>query len=135
MDESIPSIRGGRIVKPEGRPSRRRTSPPDLPFIEEDKFAIPSWDNLHKIYEEKWLIEREKFYDQLKENFRGLISQYRTGKQEIHQLTETPYTKKYIRAFRELFSDAGYQASVGEVEHTSNKQKIRKLFITLPKSV
>ena len=90
-------------------------------------FAIPSWDELHRQYEEKWLEEREKFFSQLKENFRGLVSQFKSGKQEIFELSESQVTHHYEKAFRELFADTGYQATVGEVERigTGNK-KIKK---------
>ena len=71
--------------------------------------------------------------NQLKENFRALVGQYKSGKQEIFELSETTYAKHYEKAFRELFSDTGYQATVGEVERlgTGNK-KSKKLYITLP---
>ena len=48
-------------------------------------------------------------------------------------LTESTYSKYYERAFRDLFADTGYQATVGPVERlgTGNK-KSKRLFITLP---
>ena len=98
-----------------------------------DEFKIPTWENLRRSYDAKWLEEKEKFHDQLKENFRGLTAQYRSGKQEVYQLTEGPYSKHYERAFRELFADTGYQASVGETERLgTGTKKTKKLFITLP---
>lgn len=95
--------------------------------------VIPSWDDLRQTYDAKWQEEREKFHDQLKENFKALVSQFRSGRQEIFELSESTYSKHYERAFRDLFSDTGYQATIGEVERlgTGNK-KSRKLYITLP---
>jgi len=43
------------------------------------------------------------------------------------------YGKHYERAFRELFADTGYQATVGEVERLgTGEKKMKKLYITLP---
>jgi hypothetical protein len=96
-------------------------------------FSIPMWEDLRRVYDAKWEEEKEKFHNQLKENFRALIGQYKSGKQEIYELSETTYAKHYEKAFRELFSDTGYQATVGEVERlgTGNK-KSKKLYVTLP---
>jgi len=97
------------------------------------EFNIPSWDELNKLYDAKWLEEKEKFHNQLKENFRAIIEQYKSGKQDIFELTDSIYAIHYEKAFRELFSDTGYQATVGETERlgTGNK-KCKKLYITLP---
>ena len=94
---------------------------------------LPSWDTLRQTYDEKWLEEKEKFHTQLRENFRALVGQWRSGKQEVYELSENTYSKHYERAFQELFADTGYQATVGETERlgTGNK-KSKKLFITLP---
>jgi hypothetical protein len=96
-------------------------------------YSIPMWDELRRVYDAKWEEEKEKFHNQLKENFRALVGQYKSGKQEIYELSETTYAKHYEKAFRELFSDTGYQATVGEVERlgTGNK-KSKKLYVTLP---
>lgn len=98
-------------------------------------FEIPSWDNLQKKYDQKWLEEKEKFQEKLTDNFRALTEQYRSGPQEIYQLPVTAITERYERAFRELFSDTGYQASVGEVDRTSGAKKFKRLSITLPPSI
>ena len=100
----------------------------------DNKYDIPVWESLQKQYDAKWNEEKEKFHNQLKENFRALTSQYKSGRQEIYELSDSPYTSSYERAFRELFSDTGYQATVGEMERlgsTGNK-KVRKLYVTLP---
>ena len=61
------------------------------------------------------------------------MGQFRSGKQEIYELSEHTYSKYYEQAFRELFNDTGYQATIGETERlgTGNK-KCKKLYITLP---
>ena len=96
-------------------------------------YNIPTWEDLRHLYDEKWLEEKEKFHAQLKENFQALTSQYKSGQQEIFELSEGTYTKHYEQAFRELFADTGYQATVGATEKlgTGNKRR-KKLFITLP---
>ena len=100
---------------------------------ETTKFKVPAWDELRRHYDTKWLEEKEKFQNQLKENFQGLTGQYKAGRQAIFELTVTNYGKHFEQAFRELFADTGYQATVGEVERlgTGNK-KVKKLYITLP---
>ena len=105
------------------------------PLLQNDanEFNIPSWEELRNVYHTKWLEEKEKFHNQLKENFSALVGQFKSGRQEIFELTETTYAKHYEQAFRELFSDTGFQATVGETERlgTGNK-KCKKLYITLP---
>ncbi len=98
-----------------------------------NSFTIPCWEELRRVYDAKWEEEKEKFHSQLKENFRALVGQYKSGKQEIFELSDSTYAKHYEKAFRELFSDTGYQATVGETERlgTGNK-KCKKLYITLP---
>ena len=98
-----------------------------------EDFAIPSWDDLNKMYDKKWMEEKRKFQNQLKENFRNLTSNYRSGKQVIFELTDHMYSKHYEQAFRELFSDTGYQATIGDVERlVQGGKKSKKLYITLP---
>ena len=100
---------------------------------ENSTYGIPTWDDLRRVYDAKWLEEKEKFHNQLKDNFRGLVSQYKSGQQEIFELSEGTYTKHYEQAFRELFADTGYQATVGATEKlgTGNK-RLKKLYVTLP---
>ena len=101
--------------------------------LENVGFQIPRFDNLRKTYDIKWQEEKEKFYDQLKENFQALAEQFRTGRQIIYELTEGPYSSHYEKAFRELFSDTGYQATVGETERLgTGTKKSKKLFIRFP---
>ena len=107
------------------------------PLLNDDEnaktYKIPIWSDLQRQYDAKWLEEKEKFHNQLKDNFQAVVSQYRSGKQEIFELSDHTYTKHYEKAFRELFADTGYQATVGEVERigTGNK-KCKKLYVTLP---
>ena len=98
-----------------------------------NSFTIPCREELRRVYDAKWEEEKEKFHSQLKENFRAMVGQYKSGKQEIFELSDSTYAKHYEKAFRELFSDTGYQATVGETERlgTGNK-KCKKLYITLP---
>ena len=108
----------------------------EQPLLESEEdmtFKIPAWNQLRRNYDARWEEEKEKFHNQLKENFRELTSQWRSGKQEIYVLTESTYSKYYERAFRDLFADTGYQATVGPVERlgTGNK-KSKRLYITLP---
>jgi len=100
---------------------------------ENSAYSIPTWEDLRRIYDAKWLGEKDKFHNQLKENFIALTSQYKAGQQEIFELSEGTYTKHYEQAFRELFKDTGYQATVGATEKlgTGNKRR-KKLYITLP---
>ena len=100
---------------------------------ENNAYSIPTWEDLRRVYDAKWLEEKEKFHNQLKENFRALVSQYKSGQQEIFELSEGTYTKHYEQAFRELFADTGYQATVGATEKlgTGNK-RCKKLYVTLP---
>ena len=96
-------------------------------------YTIPRWSDLQGLYDAKWQEEKDKFHNQLKENFQALTAQYKAGRQEIYELSEHTYSKHYEQAFRELFADTGYQATVGETERvgTGNK-KLKKLYITLP---
>jgi hypothetical protein len=100
---------------------------------ENRSYIIPTWDDLRSVYDAKWLEQKEKFHTQLKDNFRALVSQYKSGPQEIFELSQGTYTKHYEQAFRELFADTGYQATVGATEKlgTGNK-RCRKLYVTLP---
>ena len=100
---------------------------------ENSTYAIPRYDELKRQYDGKWLEEKEKFQNQLKENFQGIISQFRTGRQVVFELTEGQYSDQYQKAFRELFADTGYQATIGEVERLgSGTKKSRKLIVRLP---
>ena len=108
----------------------------DSSLLENDEnraFSIPTWDDLRRVYDAKWEEEKENFHNKLKENFRQLVTQYKSGQQEIFELSECRYTKHYEQAFRELFADTGYQATVGATEKlgTGNK-RCKKLYITLP---
>ena len=106
-----------------------------VPLLNEnEQFTIPSWEDLNNQYDAKWQEEKEKFHNQLKENFRALVSQYKSGRQEIFELNDTPYIHNYEKAFRELFSDTGYQASVGEIERlgSAGSKKVKRLYVTLP---
>ena len=83
--------------------------------------------------EVRTLQEKEKFHEHLKENFRNLVSNYRSGKQVIFELTDHTYSKHYEQAFRELFADTGYQATIGDVERlVQGGKKSKKLYVTLP---
>lgn len=93
---------------------------------------IPAWEELRKRYDEKWLTEREEFHRKLKENFSVITEQFRSGKQEVYQLNVNILSDRYIKAFRELFSDTGYQASVGDLETAPGGKKLKKLYIVLP---
>ena len=62
---------------------------------ENNAYSIPTWEDLRRVYDAKWLEEKEKFHNQLKENFRALVSQYKSGQQEIFELSEGTYTKHY----------------------------------------
>jgi hypothetical protein len=100
---------------------------------ENSTYTIPQYDELKRQYDGKWLEEKEKFQNQLKENFQGIISQFRTGRQVVFELTEGQYSDQYQKAFRELFADTGYQATIGEIERLgSGTKKSRKLIVRLP---
>jgi hypothetical protein len=100
---------------------------------ENSTYAIPQYDELKRQYDGKWLEEKEKFQNQLKENFQGIISQFRTGRQVVFELTDGQYSDQYQKAFRELFADTGYQATIGEIERLgSGTKKSRKLIVRLP---
>ncbi len=50
------------------------------PLLEEDQsFKIPPWNQLRRNYDTRWEEEKEKFHNQLKENFRELTSQWRSA--------------------------------------------------------
>lgn len=101
--------------------------------VSNEEYAIPTWDELSRMYDAKWLQEKEKFHEHLKENFRNLVSNYRSGKQVIFELTDHTYSKHYEQAFRELFADTGYQATIGDVERlVQGGKKSKKLYVTLP---
>jgi len=94
---------------------------------------LPTWEELRRVYDAKWEEEKKKFQLILRENFEGLVSQYKSGKQAVYDLSVSSYGKHYERAFRELFADTGYQATVGEVERLgTGEKKMKKLYITLP---
>jgi hypothetical protein len=100
---------------------------------ENSTYTIPQYDELKRQYDGKWLEEKEKFQNQLKENFQGIISQFRTGRQVVFELTEGQYSDQYQKAVRELFADTGYQATIGEIERLgSGTKKSRKLIVRLP---
>ena len=104
-----------------------------LDHDEPKTIPIPAWDELRRAYDVKWLEEKEKFQSELRENFHCLVSQYKSGKQAIFDLTVTRSSKYYEQAFRELFADTGYQATVGEMERLgTGEKKEKKLYITLP---
>ena len=93
--------------------------------------TIPSWSDLQDVYEGRWLREKEKFQQQLKANFFGLIERFASGKQEVFVLYAPERREKlYIAAFLELF-ESGYAPHVGDVERLAGK-KIRRLHVTLP---
>ena len=93
--------------------------------------TIPSWSDLQDVYEGRWLREKEKFQQQLKANFFGLIERFASGKQEVFVLSAPERREKlYIAAFLELF-ESGYAPHVGDVERLAGK-KIRRLHVTLP---
>ena len=95
--------------------------------------SLPTWEELRGVYDAKWEEEKSKFQLILRENFEGLVSQYKSGKQAVYDLSVSSYGKHYERAFRELFADTGYQATVGEVERLgTGEKKMKKLYITLP---
>jgi len=101
--------------------------------VSNEEYVIPTWDELSRMYDTKWLQEKEKFHEHLKENFRNLVSNYRSGKQVIFELTDHTYSKHYEQAFRELFADTGYQATIGDVERlVQGGKKSKKLYVTLP---
>ena len=37
-----------------------------------DNYAIPMWEDLRRVYDAKWEEEKEKFHNQLKENFNNI---------------------------------------------------------------
>lgn len=108
----------------------------DDEYVDDSPIKIPSFEEVSRAYDAKWQIERRKFEKTLADNFEQAVRAYKSGKTQIHELNETPYSKHYIRAFRELFSDTGYQASVGELEKlgSSGGKRLRRLYITLPKT-
>ncbi len=102
---------------------------------EQNSSPIPSWDDLRKKYDNKWLEKKEAFWKKLKDNFAVLVGEFRNGRQEIGELVDSELSPQYEKAFRELFSDTGYQATVGELERLgTGTKKSRKLYIRLPDS-
>ena len=63
----------------------------------DNTYKIPAWNMLRRDYDSRWEEEKEKFHNQLKENFRNLVSQWRSGKQEIFVLTENTYSKHTLQ--------------------------------------
>ena len=97
-----------------------------------EEYEIPSWTDLKNLYNSKWLKERTKFVNTLKYNFQNLLVSNRSGKQEVHILTiKNNKTKLYEKAFRELFHDPNYGASIGEIEKLAGK-RVKRLYIVLP---
>lgn len=97
-----------------------------------EDYGIPTWAELKQVYNTKWLKEKTKFVNKLKYNFQNLLVSNRSGKQEVHTLTiRNNKTKLYEKAFRELFHDPNYGASVGEIETLAGK-RVKRLFIVLP---
>lgn len=96
----------------------------------------PSWESIQAMYDQKWQKEKVKFQNSLLENLNGLVSQYKSGRQEIYQLSLSSHTKHYESAFRETFADTGFQATCGEVETLGShgNKKVKKLYITLPQA-
>lgn len=97
--------------------------------------APPSWDTINAIYSEKWEAEKKRFRDKLLSNLHALVSQYKSGKQEIYELNASNETKFYEQVFREVFSESAWCCTVGEVERLgTGGKRVRRLFITLPTS-
>ena len=97
-----------------------------------DDYEIPSWADLKKVYNSKWLKEKNKFINKLKYNFQNLLVSNRSGKQEVFVLSiRNNKTKLYEKAFRELFHDPNYGASIGEIETLAGK-RVKRLFIVMP---
>ena len=98
---------------------------------DEESLAIPSWESVSQMYESRWLKEKEKFQNQLRQNFKALVERFACGKQEIFVLCVPDRREnQYKRAFLELF-ESGYAPHVGDVERLAGK-KARRLYITLP---
>ena len=98
---------------------------------EASKQTIPSWDELSSIYEGRWIKEKEKFQNELKANFFGLVERFASGKQELYMLSAPDKREKlYIRAFLEIF-ESGYAPHVGDAERVAGR-RVRRLFITMP---
>jgi|TARA_B110000977_G_C10729924_1_gene358621 hypothetical protein len=97
-----------------------------------EEYEIPSWADLKKVYNSKWMKEKKKFVNKLKYNFQNLLVSNRSGKQEIFVLTiRNNKTKLYEKAFRELFHDPNYGASIGEIETLAGK-RVKRLYIVMP---
>ena len=97
-----------------------------------EDYEVPSWTELKSLYNSKWLKEKLKFVNKLKYNFQNLLISNRSGKQEVYTLTiRNNKTKLYEKAFRELFHDPNYGASVGEIETLAGK-RVKRMFIVLP---
>lgn len=95
--------------------------------------APPSWDEINAIYSEKWDAERKRFREKLLSNLHVLVSQFKSGKQEIYELNATHQTKFHEQVFRELFSESAWCCTVGEIERLgTGGKRVRRLYITLP---
>ena len=93
--------------------------------------AIPTYDNLTQHYQQRWAKEKEKFQNELKNNFFALIERFASGKQEVFLLSVPDRRAKlYEAAFLELF-ESGYAPHIGDSERLSGR-KVKRLFITLP---
>ena len=93
--------------------------------------AIPSWNDLQDVYEQRWKQEKERYQQQLKANFFALTERFASGQQEIFVLTTPERREKlYTDAFLELF-ESGFAPHIGEVERIAGK-RCRRLLITLP---
>ena len=93
--------------------------------------AIPSWNDLQDVYEQRWKQEKERYQQQLKANFFALTERFASGQQEIFVLTTPERREKlYTDDFLELF-ESGFAPHIGEVERIAGK-RCRRLLITLP---
>jgi len=105
----------------------------ETPLLHAQECTIPSYDEIASRYAGKWQEEKAKFFEKLKENFCGLVSNFRSGKQTVFVLADGPNHAAYVDAFRELFSDSGYAAGEGDwTRPSTGAPKSRDLYITLP---
>ena len=92
---------------------------------------VPAWNAVQNLYAERWAKEKEKFQNELKNNFFALIERFASGKQEVFLLSVPDRRAKlYEAAFLELF-ESGYAPHIGDSERLSGR-KVKRLFITLP---